>query len=191
MPITTPRMILRPPQPGDETVIHAAIIESFDSLNQYMPWAKEKQSIETTEIFVRQAAANWILKKNEEPYLPILIFDRTTMQFIGSTGYHHIDWTIPSLEMGYWLRDSRTSQGLMTEAVNALTQYAFKQLQVKRITITCDIRNDKSRKIPERLGFCLEGTLKFNRLTIEGELSNTLIFARYNLDGLPALEVTW
>lgn len=79
----------------------------------------------------------------------------------------------------------------MTEAVNAITQYAFKQLGMKRIAITCDIDNTRSKKIPERLGYQLEAVIKTNRVKVTGEISNTLIFARHNLDELPNIAVTW
>ncbi len=191
MPITTPRLILRPPQVGDGAILHAAIVESFEELHRFMPWAKELQSIEQTEEYVRHAAANWIVKRAEDPYLPLLIFDRSTEELIGATGYHHINWDVPCLETGYWLRTSRTGEGLMTEAVNAQTRYAFEALKINRIAITCDITNIRSKSIPERLGFHLEGTLKNNRLAVNGSITDTLVFARYNLDGLPPLEITY
>ena len=191
LPIQTPRLVLKPPHIGDGPIINAAIIESFDELHPFMPWAKTKPTVEESESWVKLAAANWIEKKNEEPYLPLFIWEKATEQCIGSTGYHHFDWNVPSIEIGYWLKTSHTGRGFMTEAVNALTQYAFKQLTVKRIAITCDVINIKSKKIPERLGYCLEGTLKNNRRTIDGKLSDTLVFARYNLNDLPNLTVTW
>ena len=80
----------------------------------------------------------------------------------------------------------------MTEAINAITQYAFNQLGVRRITITCDVDNVRSKKIPESLGYALEGTLKANRKNpITDKISDTLIYAIYDLNGLPELEVTW
>lgn len=177
---------------GDGAILNEAILESFDDLHRFMHWAKNKPSIEDSEEQARLAAANWILKKNEEPYLPLYIFDRTTNNFIGAAGYHHYDWDIPSIEVGYWIRKSYAKQGLMTEAINALTQYAFKVLSVKRITITCDDDNTSSKNIPERLGFCLEGRLKKNRRKpLTDEISDTLIYSRYSLDGLPHLLVTW
>lgn len=192
VPIITPRLILRPPQIGDGAIINEAVVESFAILNEFMPWAKEKPPIEESEEFARQAAANWILKNNDEPYLPLFVFDKETNQFIGGTGYHHYDWNIPSIETGYWVRDSCAGKGFMTEAVNAITLYAFKQLGVNRITITCDVDNIRSKKIPERLGFTLEGTLKGNRRKpLTNEISDTLIYSRYNLNGLPHLVVTW
>lgn len=183
-PIITPRLILRPPQIGDAAALHAAILESFDLLTQWMPWAKEKPTPEESEIFIRQAAANWILKKNEEPYLPLFMFDKTTHDFVGATGFHHFDWDIPSIETGYWIRTSYMGQGLMTEAVRALTQFAFLQLHVKRMTITCDPDNIRSRKIPERLGYTLESVIKSNRVNARGEVSDTLVFTRLDLEGL-------
>lgn len=191
MPITTPRLILRPPQIGDGLIVNEAICESFKLLNQFMPWAKQKPAIEETEIFVRQAAANWILKKNEDPYLPLFIFDKATQRFIGATGYHNYDWEIPMIETGYWIRTTCANQGFMTEAVNAITQYAFKQLGVNRITIMCDINNIQSKKIPERLNYTLESIIKSNRLNAEGKITDSLVFAKYDLLNLPNLTVSW
>ena len=192
MPITTPRLLIRPPQTGDGITVNAGILESFETLHQFMEWAKEKPTVEESEIYVRQAVANWILKNNEEPYLPLFIFDKQTGAFIGATGYHHINWDIPTIETGYWICDSHSGQGLMTEAINALTQYAFKQLEVKRVTITCDVDNVRSQKIPEKLGYTLEATLKANRRKpITGELSDTLVYAKYEMNNLPPLSVEW
>jgi ribosomal-protein-serine acetyltransferase len=65
-------------------------------------------------------------------------------------------------------------------------------LGVKRITITCDSDNIRSKKIPERLGFSLEATLKENRRKpVTNELSDTFIYTRYDLNNLPELLVTW
>lgn len=192
MPIITPRLILKPPQVGDGVIVNEAVLESFDELHQFMPWAKEKPSIEDSEEYVRQAAANWILKNNDEPYLPLFMFDKVTNQFVGATGYHHYDWSIPCIETGYWIKKSYAGRGFMTEAQNAITQYAFKQLGVNRITITCDVCNIRSKKIAERLGYTLEGIFKANRKKpVTGELSDTLVYSRFNLNGLPDLTVEW
>ncbi|HAU0262628.1 TPA: GNAT family N-acetyltransferase [Legionella pneumophila] len=192
MPITTPRLLIRPPQIGDGSMLNAAVIESFDTLKLYMPWANERPSLEDSEEVVRREAAHWILKPKTDPELMLLILERNSHNLIGATGYHNIDWDIPSVETGYWIRNKYAGCGLMTEAVNAITQYAFKVLNAKRIAITCDIDNIKSKKIPERLGYSLEATLKFHRIKpLTNEVSDTLLYARYNLADLPDLKVTW
>ena len=48
----------------------------------------------------------------------------------------------------------------MTEALNALTQYAFETLKAKRVEIRIDTENLKSRKVAERCGYELEATLE-------------------------------
>ena len=158
----------------------------------YLAHSRAERRIADSEEQVRLAVANWILKRSEEPWLQLFIFDRHSGQFIGGTGFHHLVWEIPSVETGYWIRNSHAGKGLMTEAMNAMTQYAFRQLQVKRIAISCDVDNHASRKIPERLNYTLEGRLKHHRRKpVSGELSDTLVFAKYNLDNLPPLVVMW
>jgi len=125
MPITTPKLLLRPPQVGDGVVVNAAVLETFDLLHPVMPWAQTKPTVDESEEYVRQAAANWILKNDAEPYLPLFMFNKDNGQFIGGTGFHHINWSVPCLEIGYWIRSQYAGQGLMTEAVNALTRYAI------------------------------------------------------------------
>ncbi len=192
MPIQTERLLIRPPELGDGSIINKAIVESYEVLKLMMPWAQTIPSVDESEEFVRQAAANWILKKNEEPYLNLWIFRRDTMQFIGGTGLHHMNWDIPAFESGYWLHAKHHNQGFATEAINALTKYVFQKLQAMRLEIRCDINNIRSKKIPERLGFELEATLKNNRLNPQTKKpSDTLVYARFNADNLPNLSVTW
>ena len=179
MPIITERLLIQPPQEGDGIILNAAILESFDNVRHTMPWVKEKPTVVESEAFVKQAVANWIVKKDEEPYLPLFIFNKDNHHFIGATGFHHIVWETPSLEIGYWIRNQCAGQGFMTEAVGALVQYAIQQLGMQRIIITCNINNVRSKKIPERLGFNLETTLKGNRVNpVNGELSDTLVFVK-------------
>lgn len=192
MPIQTERLLIRPPQVGDGSIINKAIIESYDVLKLMMPWAQTIPSVDESEEYARQAAANWILKKDEEPYLPLWIFRQDTMEFIGGTGYHHINWEILAFETGYWLHSQHHNQGFMTEAINAIARYAFLELKSKRIEIRCDIANARSKKIPERLGFHLEATLKNNRINPQTKvISDTLVYAIYDLDTLPLLSVQW
>jgi ribosomal-protein-serine acetyltransferase len=192
MPITTKRLLIRLPQIGDGAIINPAVVESIDILKLYMPWAQTLPSVDDSEEFIRTAAANWILKKNEEPYLPLLIFEKNTMKFIGTTGWHHYNWDIPAFETGYWLHSAYQQQGFMTEAIHALTRFTFEVLRANRLEIRCDSNNIRSKKLAERLGFQLEGTLHNHRLDPHTKaLSDTLIYARTTLNNLSALDVQW
>ncbi len=190
--IETPRLLLRPPQANEGKILNAAILESFELLNKYMLWAKEKPSLKESEAVVKREAQNWILKRKSDPELMLFILDKNTNDLIGATGFHGIDWDVPCAETGYWVRKKYLGQGYITEAINAITQYAFNVLKVKRLAITCDIDNERSKRIPERLGYNLEATMKANRVKpITGEVTDTLVFARTNLINLPELKVSW
>lgn len=192
MPIHTERLLIRPPQLGDGAIINAAVVESYDALKSIMPWAQTIPTVDDSEEYARFAAANWILKKNEEPYLPLSIFRKDTLEYIGGTGFHHMNWDVPAVEIGYWLNTRQQNQGFMTETVNAIARYAFLEFKAKRIEIRCDITNVRSKKIPERLGFRLEATLKNDRINVQTQApSDTLIYALHDLASLPPLSVHW
>ena len=188
-PITTQRLQLRHPKPGDGKAINEAVLESFDELHEWMPWAEKRPSIDDSEEYARRAYASWILRED----LILLILDKNTNELVGSTGLHKIKWEIPSFEIGYWARKSFTGQGFITEAVNALTLFTFKTLNAKRVEIRCDEENDRSSKIPKNLGFNLEGILR-NEDRKSGNpqnLRNTLVFSRLDSTGLADLGVSW
>lgn len=190
--IETPRLRIRPPQEGDAEILNTAIVESFDALREYMLWAIEKPNMNESVEVIRRESAGWILNKKQDAELMLLIFDKNTNDFIGATGFHHIDWDVPCAETGYWIRKKYSGQGYMTEAINAVTRYSFNVLNLKRLAITCDVDNVRSKKIPERLGYRFESQMKLNRIKpVTGEAIDTLVYVRNDLAGLPELQVTW
>ena len=64
------------------------------------------------------------------------------------------------------------------EAVRALTAMAFDTLAARRVDIRMDAANAASRRVAERCGFALEGVLKREALTPQGEPRDTCVYAR-------------
>lgn len=116
--------------------------------------------------------------------LRFLIFSKETDEFIGTCSLHNINWDIPKFEIGYWIDwiDIRFSgKGFMTEAIQRLTNFAIQELNGRRIEIRCESSNTKSRKIPEKLGFELEGILRNEEFSADGKnLTDTCIYAKIN-----------
>jgi RimJ/RimL family protein N-acetyltransferase len=173
------RLFLRAPRAGDGTAINAAVVESFAELNAWMPWAREPQTIEDSELFARRAAVDFLSRAN----LPMLLFlhDGT---LVGSSGMHNIDWTVPRFEIGYWCRTSLVGRGYVREAVAALTTMAFGRLAAARVEIRMDTRNVRSFRVPERLGFHLEGVLRNEARATDGGLRDTRVYALTRLTDL-------
>ncbi len=180
--VATPRLLLRPPRPGDGAALHQAIVESLPELRRFLvslSWVAAEQTIASAETYCRTACANFIARKD----FPFLMFERATGALVGATGLHRTVWSTPRTEVGYWARVSRWGQGFVTEAVNAITGYAAQHIGAVRVDIVTDEANVASRRVAERCGFTLEGILRHERRAPDGTLRNTCLYARFPAKG--------
>lgn len=187
MPIETPRLILRNILPGDGGAAFEAKRESFEDLKKWMPWAKELGTEEDSEIVARENHAEFILRKD----IMIVGFEKATGQFVIGTGLHRMDWDAGYFEIGYWVRSSAHGKGYATESTNALLRYAFNALSAKKVGICHAGGNDASRKVIEKLGFVPRGVMEDDEALPTGARTSRHWYARYDLNGLPELKVTW
>jgi RimJ/RimL family protein N-acetyltransferase len=66
----------------------------------------------------------------------------------------------------------------MTEAVIAVTEFAFTYLHMARVELRCDSRNERSIRVAERAGYQREGHLRNDDRDPRGSLRDTLVYAR-------------
>lgn len=78
----------------------------------------------------------------------------------GVVGYHGIDRQDRATSLGYWLGEEFQGHGLVIRACQAMTDHAFGELGLNRITVSCVTGNRRSRAVPERLDFEQEGVLR-------------------------------
>lgn len=192
MPIRTRRLLIRNPLPGDGAELSRVVTDSIAHLRPWLPWAQQAPSPEESEENVRRAHASWILRED----LRLGLFDRAAaergeMRVLGGSGLHSPDWAVPSAEIGYWLAATHVGQGLVTEAVAAISLFAFRELGARRLEIRCDVENVRSAAIPRRLGYTLEARLVNAGRKSDGSLRDTLVFARTDADGLPDVDARW
>ena len=172
---TTDRLVIRLPKPGDGKVVHNALQASIKELKPWMPFAQKDQTEEETEINIRESHIKFLKRED----LRFLVFHKETGEFICSSGLHRIQWGVPKFEIGYWTDTRYCGKGYTTEAVEGLTDFAFKELKARRVEIKCDTKNRKSRAIPERLGFHLDAILENDDLSVdEQELRDTCIYSK-------------
>jgi RimJ/RimL family protein N-acetyltransferase len=181
-PIRTPRLVLRSPLAGDGSAVNAAIQETIESLQRWMPWSRPAPTVEQTELWCRKVQAEFLARTN----LALAMFrrepDGTPGEFVGNTGFHAIDWAVPRFEIGYWARRRFEGQGYVTEAVRALAAFAFDTLHAERVEIRMDDRNERSWRVAERAGFRLEGVLRRDSRDPDGGVRDTRVYARVRGD---------
>ncbi|MFD1205942.1 MULTISPECIES: GNAT family N-acetyltransferase [Sporosarcina] len=169
------RLIIRMPEVGDALDVWNAIRNSLPALRNWMPFAQQQPELHVTEENLRESIADFITRKD----LRLHLFSKETGEFVGSTGLHRIDWSIPKFEIGYWVDTKFEGKGYITEAVERLTAFAFEELGARRVEIRCDEENVRSRAVAERAGYELEGVLKQDSLSADGSsLRNTCIYAK-------------
>ena len=150
MPIITKRLTIRPMQPGDGKQLFAQVEKSRDNLSQWLPWVNHVRCEDDCEITARTFYAEYILRKAF--HLVVCLDDK----IIGGVRISQINWTIRRMNVGYWCSLNYQGKGYVTEALNALVDFAFKHLGAQKLYILCDSENTKSINLAERTGFKIE-----------------------------------
>lgn len=125
-------------------------------MRPWLPFAENIPTLEESEASVRKARLQFL----ERSDLMLHLRDKATDEFVGSSGLHRMDWSARSFEIGYWVRTSRSGEGLVAEAVRGIEQFAIVHLQANRLEIRCDARNVRSASVAKRLGYTQEGILR-------------------------------
>jgi RimJ/RimL family protein N-acetyltransferase len=154
--IVTERLVVRCWEPRDAPRVKAAIDASLDELRPWMPWAATPlETVEEQVKLLRQFRARFDLGED----FVYGILDRDEEEVLGGTGLHTRRGS-DAFEIGYWIRSDDAGRGLVTESTAALTRVAFECTDVDRVEIRCDPENLRSRRIPQKLGFLEEATLR-------------------------------
>lgn len=155
--IETARLLLRPPLAEDALPLNAAIKRSLGELQRWMSWATDS-SLDATQSFIAEGIASWQASTPRD--LPMIIIHKASERIIGASGFNERSKPeIPMFEIGYWIDTAFTKQGLASEMVRALTQFAFASYQAARVQIITQVGNHASRRVAEKCGFVLEATL--------------------------------
>ncbi len=122
-----------------------------EHLREWLPWLDDNRTVEDRKNFIRATLQQFANNNGFQAGI------WHAGELAGVVGYHGINWQDRRTSLGYWLAKEFEGRGLMTHSCRALTAHAFEVYSLNRVTIACATENKKSRAIPERLGFELEG----------------------------------
>ena len=95
---------------------------------------------------------------------------------IGVVGIKRTSRTNKVAEVGWDLDPAHWGQGYATEANGAFIDHCFRHLDLHRITSLCDVRNEGSWRLMERLGMRREAH-HLESSFIKGEWADDLVYA--------------
>jgi RimJ/RimL family protein N-acetyltransferase len=81
-----------------------------------------------------------------------------------------------SAEIGYWLGEPFWGRGIATEALRAMTEYAFEHFDICRLEAGVFEWNPASMRVLEKAGYVLEGRARLG-VTKDGRTGDRLLYA--------------
>ncbi|PDY74958.1 GNAT family N-acetyltransferase [Bacillus cereus] len=110
--------------------------------------------------------------------LPFVVVDQKTNEIVGSTRLYSISNDNKTVELGQtWYHPSVHRTSINTECKYMLLQYAFEELQMLRVQIKTDLRNEKAQRAIERLGAVKEGVLRNERKLPHDYIRDAVVYS--------------
>lgn len=141
-------------------------------LGEFLPWVEDMKTVDDEIAYIEMTHKKWL----EGSQYGYSLFETGKNDYIGNVGVHNISWQNDRCEIGYWILGKYEGRGLMSAAVTALEQTCF-EVGFNRIEIRCSSLNLKSAKVPKRLGYILDGTLRQDAIENE-RYRDTLVFSK-------------
>jgi ribosomal-protein-alanine N-acetyltransferase len=149
--IKTERLRLRKAKLADAEAIFRQYAQDPE-VTRYVSWRAHRNLDETRE-YVQMCllawdvgkAFHWVVESAEDKQVMGMIIARVNAE----------KW-----ELGYVLARAYWHQGYMTEALKAIIAWALKQKEIHRVWAVCDVDNQASARVMEKVGMQREGILK-------------------------------
>ena len=111
-------------------------------------------------------------------FVMFLLMDKESGKIIGRCGLHNWNQDHRRAEIGYVMNDEAFKRkGLMSEAVAAILEFGFTQLNLNRIDAMVGAGNTASLRIIEKSGFVKEGILR-QHVLIDGKFEDSILFSK-------------
>ncbi|USS86873.1 GNAT family N-acetyltransferase [Fructilactobacillus cliffordii] len=178
--IVNDELTLRTPKPETDGPRLAAIIaKDRETLQQWLPWVPTNTTaseISFLQELVTQAQQHRSLQL-------IILWHDEPVGMVGFNRYDQLDSGQQNAEIGYWLANQAVGHGIMHQAVLALCQYGFSDLQLDAITIVVAVLNQRSNHVAQRAGFQLDHVVP-NQITLyDGSQVDANYWLKFKPDG--------
>lgn len=111
----------------------------------------------------------------------VVIERRADATFLGWCSVSQWNPDFRTASTGYCLTREAWGHGYATEAAGALLDWAYGALDLNRVQAEADTRNPASRRVLEKLGFVLEGTLRED-CVVDGVVSDSWVLGLLRRD---------
>ncbi len=132
-------------------LLYALVDQEREHLKIWLPWVDSSYSPKDSREYIE---ANRVYRQMGTAGIYGIKY---RSDLVGIIGFNTINSQNKSATIGYWLKESAQGKGLMTRSLKRLLRYAYDDRGLNRLAIAVAVENLRSQKIPEALGFRLEG----------------------------------
>ena len=160
------RVLLRTPQPGDQSAYLDAVGRSRDL---HAPWVEAPADA--------SGFRRWQARSEDPRHAPLLLLDRQSLQPAGVFNLNEIvRGSFQNAFLSYFALHPFAGTGRMAEGLQLALRHAFCALDLHRVEANIQPANSESIALVERAGFALEG-MSSNYLRIGGRWRDHLRYA--------------
>ncbi|MBV7267620.1 GNAT family N-acetyltransferase [Winogradskyella luteola] len=103
-------------------------------------------------------------------YLPYMIIDIDTNEFVGLVDVKNIDMNVPKAELGSFIDSRYERMGIISKATSLVVDHIVKEYEFIKLLCRANSRNKGSIAVILKNGFELEGTIRRDYKTTKGEI---------------------
>lgn len=177
--IAAGRLHLRPTSLADDTADLAALLTDPE-VRRWNPGSGDTSSGGLRRWC--ESAAAW----SDGGHATFTVLDATTGRLQAVVSLHRIDALSRDAEIGYRVAPWARGRGVATDAVAAVTRWAFGALGLLRVEARHALGNPASCRILDKVGFSLEGTLRQAYTYGDGARHDEHLHARLAGDAAPS-----
>lgn len=138
--------------------------DCVDMLNNWISIAEVQnnygEDVKTTESEVYELLNKWTSNYSKRDFYRWAIIEKNTKKNIGQIAFYKVNARHNRVEVEYCIGNKYWGQGYATEAVRAIIDFAFKELEIKRVEAFHRSKNPSSGRVLEKSGMIKEGTMR-------------------------------
>lgn len=159
--LETERLLLRKLAPKDAADMYEYSCRPETS--EYLLWSPHTHLSFTADL-IRYLQNEYEIGR----YFDFAVIYKENMKMIGTAGLTSIDEKNSSCEVGYVLNPDYWNKGIATEALQAVMNFAFCELNFNRVEAKYMAGNEASRHVMEKCGMTHEG-IQRSKLFVKGK----------------------
>jgi ribosomal-protein-serine acetyltransferase len=152
--------------------LHEAACESIPEVSRWLEWCHPGYSVEESRTWVESRPAQW----EQGTSYDFSMVDPKSGEYLGGCGINDIHGNHEFANLGYWVKTSRTRQGIATQATLLLARFGFQVLRLNRIEIKVDVDNLASQRVAMKAGATREGVAR-NLMMLYGKPVDMVMFS--------------